>query len=66
MATMRAYRLIDFGRAEFEDVPVPDPGPGEVRVRVAGVGLCHSDILFLDAGPGRFPYEPPPLGKLGA
>jgi propanol-preferring alcohol dehydrogenase len=28
-------------------------------VQVAGVGLCHSDILFLDAPPGAFPYELP-------
>jgi propanol-preferring alcohol dehydrogenase len=59
MATMTAYRMLDWQRAEFDEVPVPIPGPDEVRVRVAGVGLCHSDILFLDAAPGRFPYTLP-------
>ena len=59
MATMTAYRMIDWHRAEFTDVPVPTPGPGEVRVRVASVGLCHSDILFLDAEPDRFGYTLP-------
>jgi alcohol dehydrogenase, propanol-preferring len=59
MASMTAYRMVDWQRAEFDELPVPTPGPGEVRVEVAGVGLCHSDILFLDAEPGRFPYELP-------
>ncbi|HVY10534.1 MAG TPA: alcohol dehydrogenase catalytic domain-containing protein [Mycobacteriales bacterium] len=56
---MRAYRLLDWQRADFADVPVPDPGPGQVRVRVAGVGLCHSDVIFLDSPPGLLPYEVP-------
>ena len=59
MATMTAYRMIDWHRAAFADVAVPIPGPGEVRVRVASVGLCHSDILFLDAEPDRFGYTLP-------
>jgi propanol-preferring alcohol dehydrogenase len=56
---VRAYRLLDWQRADFADVPVPDPGPGQVRVRVAGVGLCHSDVIFLDSPPGLLPYEVP-------
>jgi alcohol dehydrogenase, propanol-preferring len=59
MATMTAYRMVDWQRPEFMDVPVPIPGASEVRVRVASVGLCHSDILFLDADPGRFAYTLP-------
>jgi len=59
MATMTAYRMIEWKQHGYVEVPVPAPGPGEVRVRVAGVGLCHSDILFLDAEPGRFPNSPP-------
>src|SRR5689334_4959313 len=59
MATMRAYRLLDWQRAGFADVPVPDPGPGEVRMRMAGVGLCHSDLHFLEAPAGAFPYDVP-------
>jgi propanol-preferring alcohol dehydrogenase len=56
---MTAYRLLDWQQPAFADVPVPDPGPGEVRVRVAGVGLCHSDLLFLDSPAGVLPYEVP-------
>ena len=59
MPTMTAYRMVDWQRPEFMEVPVPIPGADEVRVRVAGVGLCHSDLLFLDAAPGRFPYTLP-------
>ncbi|MGN6475328.1 MAG: alcohol dehydrogenase catalytic domain-containing protein, partial [Mycobacteriales bacterium] len=56
---MRAYRLLDWQRADFDDVPVPEPGPGEVRVRIGGVGLCHSDVIFLDSPAGVLPYELP-------
>jgi propanol-preferring alcohol dehydrogenase len=59
MATMRAYRLLDWQRTGFSDVPVPDPGPGEVRLRMAGVGLCHSDLHFIHAPEGAFPYDVP-------
>ena len=31
----------------------------EVLIRVGGVGLCHTDLLFLDAPVGRFPYPVP-------
>ena len=56
---MRAYRLLDWQRADFDDVPTPEPGPGQVRVRVGGVGLCHSDVIFLDSPAGLLPYEVP-------
>ncbi len=60
MATMTAFRMIEWERPpEYQDIPVPDPGPGDVRVRMAGVGLCHTDIHFLHARPGAFPYDPP-------
>jgi aryl-alcohol dehydrogenase len=32
----------------IEQVNVSDPGLGEVRVRIAGVGLCHTDLVFRD------------------
>ncbi|MEO0032435.1 MAG: hypothetical protein RIS94_2193 [Pseudomonadota bacterium] len=35
----------DFTLAEIE---VGMPGPGEVLVRIAGVGLCHTDLVFRD------------------
>jgi len=57
--TMRAYQLLDWQRAGFGEAPVGDPGPGQVRVRIGGAGLCHSDLLFLDAPPGRWPFALP-------
>lgn len=56
---MRAYRLLDWQRPGFSDVPVPEPGPGQVLVRVAGVGLCHTDALFLTSPAGVLPYDVP-------
>jgi propanol-preferring alcohol dehydrogenase len=58
-ATMRAYRLLDWQQPGFADVPLPSPEHGEVRVRVAGVGLCHSDVLFLQVPAGVLPYDVP-------
>src|SRR5947209_1759537 len=56
---MRAYRLLDWQQPGFADVPTPEPGPDEVLVRVGGVGLCHSDVLFLDSPAGVLPYDVP-------
>lgn len=56
---MRAYRLLDWRTPGFADVPAPRAGPGEVLLRVAGVGLCHSDLLFLDSPAGVLPYDVP-------
>jgi propanol-preferring alcohol dehydrogenase len=56
---MRAYQLTDWQRPGYVEVPVPPAGPGQVRVRVGGVGLCHSDILFLDSPAGVLPYDLP-------
>jgi alcohol dehydrogenase, propanol-preferring len=57
--TMRAYRLRDWQDHGFADVEVPEPAPGQVRVRIAGVGLCHTDVMFLDMPAGILPYEVP-------
>lgn len=57
--TMRAYRLRDWQDPGFAEIPVPQPGPGQVLVRVAGVGLCHSDVLFLELPAGVLPYSVP-------
>jgi propanol-preferring alcohol dehydrogenase len=57
--SMRAYRLLDWQLPGFDDVEVPEPGPGQVRVRVGGVGLCHSDVLFLTTPAGILPYDVP-------
>ncbi|HEU5033208.1 MAG TPA: alcohol dehydrogenase catalytic domain-containing protein [Mycobacteriales bacterium] len=56
---MRAYRLLDWQRPGFDEVPRREPTPGEVLVRVGGVGLCHSDVLFLDSPAGVLPYDVP-------
>src|SRR3954452_11368184 len=56
---MRAYRLLDWQRPGFADVAPPAPADGEVLVRVGGVGLCHSDVLFLESPAGVLPYDLP-------
>ncbi|AOR73283.1 alcohol dehydrogenase [Burkholderia stabilis] len=40
----------------IEDVAISKPGPREVLVRTAAVGMCHSDLHFID---GLFPYSIP-------
>ncbi|MYU22607.1 Zn-dependent alcohol dehydrogenase [Streptomyces sp. SID8352] len=37
------------GRLDLEEVEIDAPGPHEVLVRTAAVGLCHSDLHYLDA-----------------
>jgi Zn-dependent alcohol dehydrogenase len=60
MSTMTAYQLVEWGAPpEFRDVEVPTPAADEVLIKVAGVGLCHSDFLFLDTPPGIIPWELP-------
>lgn len=57
---MTALRLEAWGEApRFAQVPVPRPGPGQVLLRMAAVGLCHTDLHFLEAAPGAFPYDLP-------
>ena len=58
-STMRAYRLLDWQKPDYAEVAVPEPSPGQVLVRVGGVGLCHSDVLFLESPAGVLPYELP-------
>lgn len=45
---MRAAVCNAPGSLDLEDVHVDAPAPGEVRVRVASVGLCHSDLHYVD------------------
>ena len=42
----------DFEMAELE---IDAPRAGEVLVRIAGVGLCHTDLVFRDQVPYAFP-----------
>ncbi|MFC9767208.1 Zn-dependent alcohol dehydrogenase [Rhodococcus jostii] len=37
------------GKLELEDLTMDDPGPREVVIRTAAVGLCHSDLHYIDA-----------------
>ncbi|MFF9405312.1 alcohol dehydrogenase [Streptomyces anandii] len=48
------------GSFEIAEREVPEPGPGQVRIAVEACGICHSDVLFVDAAvPGvRFPVVP--------
>ncbi len=60
MDTMTAFRLVGWQvPPELQEVPVPQPGPGDVLVEVAAVGLCHTDVHFLHAPPGAYPYPLP-------
>lgn len=46
---MRAALLRDLGRLSIEnDVALDSPGPHEVLVDTAAVGVCHSDLHFID------------------
>ena len=40
----------------IDDVDLTPPGPHEVLVRTAAVGLCHSDVHFID---GIYPWPLP-------
>lgn len=40
----------------IEDVTIDNPGPREVLVRTAAVGLCHSDLHYID---GLYSVEAP-------
>jgi propanol-preferring alcohol dehydrogenase len=59
-STMTAYQLVAWAEPpEFREIDVPVPGRDEVLIKVAGVGLCHSDFMFLDTPPGIIPWELP-------
>ena len=40
----------------IEEVSISKPGPREVLVRTVAVGVCHSDLHFVD---GAYPYPMP-------
>ncbi len=41
-----------------EDVAIANPGPREVLIRTAAVGLCHSDLHFID---GHHAFDAPAI-----
>jgi S-(hydroxymethyl)glutathione dehydrogenase/alcohol dehydrogenase len=54
---MKAALLREIGRRlEIEDVQIDKPGPREVLIRTAAVGLCHSDLHFIE---GHYPHALP-------
>lgn len=60
MTTMKAFRLVGWRKPPvFEDVAIPTPRADEVLVEVDAVGLCHTDVHFLHAKEGDFPYPIP-------
>ena len=44
------------GDLSIEDVSHDRPGPREVLVRTVAIGLCHSDLHFME---GLYPYALP-------
>ena len=56
--TMRAGRMVDYGRMECEEASIPTIGPGEVLVRSEMASICGSDLHIVDAGAG-LPVAPP-------
>ena len=64
MQTTAAVAREAKGDFTIETVDVGEPRDGEVLVRIAGVGLCHTDIVFRDQ---FVPYPlPAVLGHEGA
>jgi S-(hydroxymethyl)glutathione dehydrogenase/alcohol dehydrogenase len=43
-------------RLSIEEISIANPGPREVLIRTAAVGLCHSDLHFID---GLYGHEAP-------
>lgn len=42
----------------IEEVAIDNPGPREVLIRTAAVGLCHSDLHYID---GSYAFEAPAI-----
>ena len=48
MQITAALALAPHADFELTKLDLTEPGPQEVRVRIAGVGLCHTDLVFRD------------------
>ncbi len=56
---MKAALLIEPGKPlEIHDVDIGEPGPREVLIKTKAVGLCRSDLHFVD---GVYPYPLPTI-----
>lgn len=62
--TMRAGRLVELGRVEFEEVPVEAPQPGELLVASRFASICGSDLHGVQYGV-ELPPPPWPPGYPG-
>jgi L-iditol 2-dehydrogenase len=61
---MRAGRLVELGRVEFEEVPVDPPQPGELLVHSRFASICGSDLHGVQYGV-EIPPPPWPPGYPG-
>ena len=62
---MRAAVATGVGKIEVQELDEPSPGPGEVKLAVHAVGVCHSDLIYLE-GKVPSPQYPIVLGHEGA
>lgn len=49
-----ADRIFENPTIGFADIPVPEPKDDEVLMKVGGVGVCGSDICFLEADKNNY------------
>jgi len=61
---MRAGRLVEIGRVEFEEAPIEPPEPGELLVRSEFGSICGSDLHGVQFGV-ELPPPPWPPGYPG-
>ncbi|KAK9899837.1 alcohol dehydrogenase [Cystobasidium minutum MCA 4210] len=47
---MKAARVTEFGKSEYEiqDIPVPKPKGYEVLIKIGAAGFCHTDAMVYD------------------
>ncbi|MCD8352270.1 MAG: zinc-dependent alcohol dehydrogenase family protein [Planctomycetaceae bacterium] len=56
---MKAFVIVEPGKAELQDVPKPEAGPGEVLIKVRASGFCGTDIhTFKGEHPSKYPLIP--------
>ena len=55
---MKVVRLHAHGELRTHDEPQPAPGAGETLVRVKAVGVCESDLHWLNEGETRIASSP--------
>lgn len=55
MKTIAAIARAPHTDFEIAEVNIDGPRTGEVLVKIAGVGLCHTDLVFRDQVPYAFP-----------